>query len=172
MIDNKKITKSRNLAASVIVGTVMLGLSLVAVTDYFQKSGSKKDFDKLSKPQQEMVLKLKNDKSKEKTIQLNLTAKDELKRLSEAYDGFVVFETKLNSIPVVNIDEQVKRITNQSNLLKQVVQLRKDVINLKGKLTLDPDLIKQMEDLIKVMASFEEQLDTEIMFLKNMQFRN
>jgi hypothetical protein len=166
MVDYKRI---KTQIAAYIIACTMAATSLAALSD-FKSVTSQKTFEKLPKAQQEIVIKLRNDKTPEKTVKLNIAAYTELIRLTKVFENFVTHEERVDLIPVTNISEQAKRMVNKSELINKIVALHKNVSALAGKNALIDK--EQIELSINSMNQFKEKLETDIEILGKMQFRN
>ena len=132
MVDYKKI----KTIIKITLGTLAVGAALWVGVQQYQKLHSEKSFEKLPKAQQEIVIKLRENKTPEKTIQLNIDAYNELIRLTNLYNDDVGHIEKMDSIKVTNLDERVLRITDKYKYINVLNDLLRATREIKQKMVL------------------------------------
>jgi hypothetical protein len=119
MVDYDRLVKKIRLALTALAAG---GLIMLSVKEY-QKDQSKKAFDKLPKAQQEIVIKLKDKKIPEKTIQINLNAYSELNRIGKSVEDILNQEQNIDSIKVTTKDEITTRLFHKNERKRILVDL-------------------------------------------------
>lgn len=149
MTNYDKIKKTIKITVAALTASAAL---LVGVQQY-QKVQNKKEFDKLPKAEQELVIKLREQKIPDKTIQINIDAYNKYTELGKIFNKFVEQEQKVDSITVKSIDEITERWNYKCQRLNLLRKLLKDTDTYGDLTLLDTKEAEDLEHSINEMIS-------------------
>ena len=167
MVDYKKLKKR----IIITLAALDASLALLIGVQYYQKVQSQKAFEKLPKAQQEVVIKLRESKTPDKTIQINIDAYNKLIEITNTYNSSIDRWEKSDSInaKITNLDEKVQRITYKYNDIRVLVDVIRWAKSVREQFTLF-DTTK-IDELIASMELSKTKLEADITALKKLSFK-
>jgi len=165
MTDYKKMRRIITTTAATLAAGVLLWVGV----QKYQKYSSEKAFENLPKAQQELVIKLRENKTPEKTIQVNIDAYNRMIWITNNFNEMVTLTIEMDAKKLTTEDEKSIRIFRKQQDIGLLIMWLKEAKTLKQQMIL-LDTTK-IDELIASMESLKAQLELDIKGLKALKFK-